>query len=203
MIGINHNKGESKMKTYMIPGMKKPVSEKTYKILLSRNPDLMKEGMKTTTCEGRMIPISKNSKPKKTNKNQWIELAEKAHKAGLKAAEDCVPTPMVVAQHANPLDDSSPVTKAWHVPSGVCGFAWVNVKYKGAGAKFLNALKKQGLAGDINDHCEWRKDSYYGGYTHWVHVGGQSYEIKCAYASAYANVLNEAGIKAYSMSRLD
>ena len=45
--------------------------------------------------------------------------------------------------------------------------------------------------------------SYYGGVDIWVGEFNQSMERKEACAAAMARVLNEAGIKAYSMSRMD
>ena len=50
---------------------------------------------------------------------------------------------------------------------------------------------------------DWNKDDYYKGYTHWVNVGGQSMEIKQAYAEAAARVLVRYNIPAHSMSRMD
>ena len=39
----------------------------------------------------------------------YKELVIKAHNAGMEALEKSVPTPMVVSQHENMLDDNSPV----------------------------------------------------------------------------------------------
>jgi hypothetical protein len=143
-------------------------------------------------------PKVKKAKMAKTPKvNKYLKLHQMAHEAGMNALNKCTPTPMVVAQHANPLDDNSAIKKQWYVPSGACGFAWVNVKCKGGeGRKFINALKKEGVT-------EYRQDSYYGGYTLWVHYGNQSIELKEAYAHAYARVLQENNINCYSNSRLD
>jgi len=111
---------------------------------------------------------------------------------GCKAAVAKVPTPMVVQQHENVFDDNSAVTKQWHVPSGVCGFAWVTVRP--GNCAFANWLKKNGYG---------RTDSYAGGVCIWVSLYGQSYEKKVAHADAMAASLCKAGIKACADSRLD
>jgi len=141
----------------------------------------------------------KNGKGKKATpkKNAYVDLFEKAYAAGLAALKAATPTPMVVQQHANVLNDNSPVVKEWFVEGGVCGFAWVNIKCKGEGLKFINALKKRGLPDGL------RKDGYYGGYTLWVREGGQSMQRKEAFAYAFADVLREAGITCYASSRMD
>lgn len=139
---------------------------------------------------------SKKKTAKKTKTNHYVELFNKAIAAGKEALEAATPTPMVVQRHANMFDDNSPVEESWYVEGGVCGFAWVNVKCKGEGLRFINALKKHGLD-------RWRKDGYYGGYTYWVREGGQSMQRKEAYANAFAHVLQEAGIPCYASSRMD
>ena len=122
----------------------------------------------------------------------WSE----AVKVAERAMQKCTPTPMIVAQHANPLDDNSEVTKSYYVPQGLCGFAWVNVSP--GNSSFANWLKKQGHA----------RKSYRGGVDIWIRVGGQSFELKEAYAYAMAEIFHanakELGIRsAYANSRLD
>lgn len=132
------------------------------------------------------------------------QIHARAFAAGMEALNACKPTPMTVQQRANPLNDNSQVVQQWHVAGGVCGFAWVNVPAKGAGLKFINGLKKVGMAGGVNSHrAAWNKDSYYKGYTYWVREGGQSMEMKEAFAHAFTSVLREYGIDARSMSRMD
>jgi hypothetical protein len=116
-----------------------------------------------------------------------------ADAAGAEAAEKASPTPMVVVQHANPLDDSSPVVRQYApVEGGVCGFAWVTVR-PGNCSFALWAAKNKG----------WSK-AYHGGMQLWVSAYGQSMERKDAYAQAFAAVLrDELGIRAYSGSRMD
>lgn len=129
----------------------------------------------------------------KSPKKDWKNLYESAHKAGLEAAQKHIPTPMVVQQKSNPLDDNSPVIMQEVVMAGPCGFAWVNIKP--GNHAFCNWLKKNNLA---------RKDSYLGGVSIWVHEFNQSIELKEKYAAAFVNVLHQNGIeKAYMGSRLD
>ena len=118
---------------------------------------------------------------------------EQAHAAGMAAGNGCTPTPMVVGQPTTPLGNDIDYSKeTYYVSDGVCGFAWINIKP--ARGKFVKYLKDNDIG---------RKDSYYGGYTIWVSGFGQSLDRKSAYARAFAEVLNENGLKAYAMSRMD
>lgn len=131
------------------------------------------------------------------------KILKEAEKAGWEAYEKCVPQPMTVVEHKNPFNDRSPVKQSWHVPDGVCGFAWINVK---GNSQFIRDLKKAGLASaDINcfdSNVVFKKDSYYKGYTYWVR-GSQSYERKMAFAHAFSDVLSKYGINSLAMGRLD
>lgn len=118
-------------------------------------------------------------------------LFAKADAAGKAAAVANVPTPMIVSEHANPLNDASPVKNSWFVADGACGFAWVIVRP--GNCSFANWLKKNAGA----------RPAYYGGTEYWIRDYGQSVERKEAYARAFAKVVSEAGIKAYADSRLD
>ena len=168
--------------------------------------DLKSKG-KATTPDG-IVLVSKNGKSNgSTPKSTWaVDLIAQAHKAGIQAFESKKGkvAPMIVEQHANPLDDNSPVEQQWVVEGGPCGFAWIRVKCtNSASRKFINQLKKAGLAGGENSHKEWSKSDYYGGFLHFVHVGGQSLAYKTAYGSAYTRVLLDAGINAFMFSRMD
>lgn len=121
----------------------------------------------------------------------FAALYEKAQKAGEEAVKGFRPTPMLVAQHEHPLDDNSPVTEAWLVNGGVCGFAWVNIRP--ANSSFALWLKRTGKA----------SNAYGGGLNIRIRGYGQSYETKMRHAHAMAEVLREAGIKAFSDGRLD
>ena len=124
-----------------------------------------------------MIEAQKQEKQEKLD--NFKRIWDKAVQAGREALNRCTPTPMVVQQHASPLDDNSPVVQQWSAPGGVCGFAWVNVSP--GNCSFANWLKKNKLAGK----------AYYGGVDIWVREGGQSYERKMEFARAMAKVLNE------------
>ncbi len=128
------------------------------------------------------------SKPKQ----DWQSLYDAAHKAGMEAVSKLNVVPMVVQQHANPLDDASPVEKSYFVADGVCGFAWVQVKP--GNSPFAKWLKEKGLAS---------ADSYAGGVCIWVSAFNQSMQRKATYAYAFSGVLKQAGINSYASSRMD
>ena len=116
-----------------------------------------------------------------------------AHAQGVKAGNACTPTPMIVGTPTTPLGNDIDYEKDVHyVSDGPCGFAWINIKP--ARGKFVKFLKDNNIG---------RMDSYYGGYTVWVSGFGQSLDRKTAYAQAFASVLKENGLTAYSMSRMD
>jgi len=73
-----------------------------------------------------------------------------------------------------------------------CGFAWVHIS---GSRRFVNALKSIGEG----------SSAYGGGYQIWnpSQLATQSISIKEAGASAFARVLQENDIKAYSQSRMD
>lgn len=134
----------------------------------------------------------------KKKKEDFQKIYDAAHKAGMEAVEKCNPTPMIVTQRANPLDDSSEIEKAYYVPSGPCGFAEVIIKP--ANSSFANWLKDNKLA----------SKRYNGGVSVWIGSqlgklsGTQSIQIKESYAYAFAKSLRENGFKnVYVDSRLD
>ena len=155
---------------------------------------------------GAVLKSKKRVKPKKS----WaLGLIEQAEVAGEKAMQELIDSrkvkPMVVQQHENMMDDSSPVTEQWVVPGGPCGFASIRVKCtNGPSRRFINQLKKAGLAGDRNSFCDWSKSDYYGGYMKsFTMIGGQSLAYKEAYAHAYARVLEAEDINTWVWSRMD
>lgn len=136
------------------------------------------------------VPAPVTTTAVKMTEVECMRLHQAAHAAGMAAGEAAVPAPMVVERHENPLDDESPVEQSWFVPEGLCGFAWVVTP---GNTSFGRWGKKRGL---LSKHYE-------GGMHLWVRAFGQSVTRKEAYAAAYAAVLREAGLKAYSGSRLD
>lgn len=137
--------------------------------------------------------IAASNETRKASYEAFAELVDKAHQAGVLAAANKVPTPMIVAQHAHPLVDTSPIVRAWVVPEGTCGFAWVTVHP--GNSSFARWLVK---------HRGWQSGGYgSGGVGLWVSDYKQSLELKEAYADAYKLVLREAGFQAFSHSRMD
>lgn len=120
-------------------------------------------------------------------------LLKKARVAGEAAAEACVPVPMVVGSakslFGNEMDPNKPV---YHVPDGVCGFAWVEI-HPARGA-VVSYMKKNRIG------CP----GYPKGWSVWVSGYGQSMQKKEAYAGAYAKVLrDDGGLDARCVSRMD
>jgi hypothetical protein len=103
-----------------------------------------------------------------------------ANRSGHEAATAMVPEPMAVVGRK----------EVWHVPEGMCGFAWV--AFKGNTSFGRWALKNK-IA----------RKAYQGGLHLWVSDYGQSYDRKSAYAAAFAEVLRKHGVDAYADNRLD
>lgn len=123
---------------------------------------------------------------------EFVALFDRAEAAGLAAGMARRPRAMVVQQRASVFDDASPVVQEWHEPEGLCGFAWVSVRP--GTSSFARFLTRTGRG---------RTDSYAGGVSIWIGAHGQSYERKEAHANAMAQVLRDAGLRAYADSRLD
>lgn len=132
----------------------------------------------------------KMAAPKMTDAEMQA-LYDRALLAGVEAANACVPTPMVVTQHANPFDTRSAVLFRDVVSDGVCGFAWVVIKP--ATSRFARWLKDRRLA----------RTGYGGGVHIWISDYNQSMQRKEAHARAMARVLEMSGINAYADSRMD
>jgi hypothetical protein len=142
------------------------------------------------TCSLRCkIRLDKSSRAEA--RDELSSLFARADAAGKQAAATVQVRPMVVQQHASPIDDSSPVVQQWVVDDGVCGFAWVVITPGNCTA-----------ARYAKEHWGASKH-YYGGVSIWISDYNQSMTRKEAYARAFAKVLQEAGIKAYAGSRLD
>jgi len=112
------------------------------------------------------------------------QIWEEAEAHALASARACVPEPMVVTSR------TATEQKIYYVPQGVCGFA--SIRFAGNTA-FGRWAKRVGHA----------TPAYGGGLFVHVREGGQSYEIKCAYARAFAGVLNDNDIEARVESHLD
>ena len=111
---------------------------------------------------------------------------------GREAANKAVVAPMIVQEHTNMMDDTSPVAKSYYVPDGVCGFAWLVVRP--GNSSFAHWLKK----------TKGGRKEYYGGVAVSIHDYNQSMQRKEAHASAMAKYLREVlAINIYSQSRMD
>jgi len=134
---------------------------------------------------------NKEQVQKKLDPSFFPRLWSLANDAGMLAVSKLDVTPMVVTERTNPMDDASPVRRSWYVGDGVCGFAWVTVRP--GGCAFARWMKE-------NKRCDI---AYGGGMQFWVHYFNQCMQKKEAYAEAFAEVLRQFGIKAYSGSRMD
>ena len=135
---------------------------------------------------GDRMGVSHETYVKLTPKNkQHYKLWVTAYKAGITAGEDVNPDPMIVTGRAGGT------VKKWVVDDGPCGFAQVNVPGNTSFGKFA---KK---------YLDWSRDNYRGGNYYWIGEFGQSYTRKTAMANKINEVLNSAGLKASSTSRLD
>ena len=112
---------------------------------------------------------------------KYQEIIDKAYKAGIEAGKNARPIPMYVIDQGIPID---------RIDDGACGFAWIAFP---GNTSFGKWTKKQGLA----------RSHYPSGLCIWVSEFGQSVDRKDAFAGAYAKVLKDNGIDAYSGSRLD
>jgi len=112
---------------------------------------------------------------------KYQEIIDQAYKAGIEAGKNARPIPMYVIDQGIPID---------RIDDGACGFAWIAFP---GNTSFGKWAKKQGLA----------SSHYPSGLCIWVNEFGQSVDRKSAFAGAYAKVLKENGIDAYSGSRLD
>ena len=128
--------------------------------------------------------IAAESAARRQRYTEFESLYNRAHEAGMAAGNATTPRPMVVSESRS--------GQSWYVEDGLCGFAWVTV-FPG-NSSFAHWLKKNKDA---------RKEYGGGVCAKWVSEFNQSVARKEAYAHAFAKVLREAGIKAYSGSRLD
>jgi hypothetical protein len=118
-------------------------------------------------------------------------LYKKAWAAGVAAATGAKVAPMVVGEPVTPFGSDIDFTKqVYVVEGGACGFAWVSIRGNTAFGKWA---KKNGKA----------RNGYPSGLAISIHAYNQSLARKEAHAYAMAEVLNEAGIKAYGNSRMD
>lgn len=128
-----------------------------------------------------------------------VAIAKAAHNAGMNAVNNMKVIPMIVGQSKSLFSDEIDLTKPTeYVSDGVCGFAWVNIypEHKG-NTKAGKAERK------LYESIGFEKDDYNKCYSLWIGQFNQSMQKKETYAAAYAKVLSENNIRAYSGSRMD
>ena len=115
-----------------------------------------------------------------------------AWNAGVKEAQACTPTPMVVQQFGG-LDRNDPIGEPMTIEEGPCGFAWVVIR-PGTNL-FARWMKRTGKA----------EKNHGGGLQIWIGDYGQSYEKKIAHAKGMAKYLEDGtwAITATALGRLD
>ena len=123
---------------------------------------------------------------------QGIEKAEQAYR---EYAEEHYKKPnYVVVQHANPMDDNSPVEAAYPL-TDLCGFAWLEIDGRDP---FWRWMKRSGKV-DKNDSPKYIK-------LHLSMGNGGNGDITAqekAYQAFADHVRKITGAKIYSTSRLD
>lgn len=139
-----------------------------------------------------MLTVSEIEKELERRKglSSAVDLFNRAKEAGMEAARNCVPKPMHIVGYGK-IDD------------GECGFSAVHISCKGKGRKFIEELKKEGIAGDINSFREITKSICGSGYNWGICLFSQSYDRHIAAAREIVRVLKEAGINCYYTANLD
>lgn len=122
--------------------------------------------------------VKEDVKPQVVKKATFDEIYEEAEKAGVEAANTCIP------------GTTGPTNS--FATEGCCGFAWV--KIRPATSPFAKWLKATGKVTHV---------AYGGGYDIWCRCGGQSMTRKEAWADAFVTVLKKHGIEGVAQSRMD
>lgn len=134
--------------------------------------------------------IKASQQEREEKRESFALLFRRAHEAARKAHAEAIPAPMVVAD-AN-LDGTLKADgERFYVSEGACGFGSVVVRP--GNSAFALWLTRNGYA----------RKSYYGGVSISTNFNSQSVARAEAAAYALADVLREAGIKAYPQSNLD
>lgn len=129
----------------------------------------------------------------------FTSICEKASAAGYAAVKSKQVIPMVVGHETSFMSGVIDETKpTYYVEDGVCGFSWVSVKPENKGNTRLGKAERAAL-----EAAGFRKNDYEKCYQLWISDFNQSMQKKEAYADAFAKVLRENGIRAYSGSRMD
>ena len=133
------------------------------------------------------------------DKSTFTQLCENASEAGYAAVAKLQVVPMVVGQETSlfsgVIDETKPT---YFVADGVCGFSWINVYPANKGNTRCGKEERRVL-----ESAGFRKNDYEKSYQLWISDFNQSMQKKEAYADAFAKVLRENGVRAYSGSRMD
>lgn len=132
------------------------------------------------------LPLENIAPPHLTGNDKWSDIYQRANRAGLEAANNCMPTPMTLSGY-------EPIFQ------GECGFAWITVKDARTGMGRWLKTNNIGHRG------------YYGGWEVMAHPeppdgatwDWQSLAPKVAYAEAFVRVLKDNGVVCSMASRLD
>lgn len=149
--------------------------------------------------ENKSASYKKSTKPVETN---WVSIYQEAKEYASESIKTVKPTPMIVSQHSNPLNDRSPVIKEYYVESGICGNAFLRIPFDNTtNRKFVNALKKAEIIKERTRGEVWKHEE--SGYMLYSKARTQSYEINTAWCNAVGSYLDKHGISTYVESRLD
>lgn len=128
----------------------------------------------------------------------YKELWDKANEAGKIAAQNCQVKGMIVYEADLFSNKPLPDGNAWHVPEGVCGFAWLDIRPASPSGRKDCDLVKYLRTNHIGSYDDYAKSWHYA-----IQDYNQSMQRKEAHAEAMAKVLQDNGIRAYANSRLD
>lgn len=166
-----------------------------------------------TTVQNSLRDHIREAKTEKhANQTRWHQILTHGIHLGVCAGRTALPEPMDVYTPNSLLDNSRrPNTPVYHVPDGVCGFAWVQMSaVKGTegqeARKFINWLTGTQAPCDAWLAPPVRCDkSYGGGHSIWISDHNQSMQRKSAHADALSAYLREniAGLSAYTSTRID
>ncbi len=127
------------------------------------------------------------------------EICNIAHEAGVEAVKNVITEAVLVYQETYPFSGVMDKTKPSYILDDYpCGFSWVDVYPLNKGNTRLGKEERKML-----ESAGFSKNDYTKTYQLWISAYNQSIQKKEAYASAYAKVLRENDIRAYSGSRLD
>jgi hypothetical protein len=175
--------------------------DEAYKLIKDAKQSNYKTTIKIKT---KTIVKKNNAKLKKVkvkinnNEIDYVKIYNEAKEYAFKTIENFKPTPMVVQQRYSPLDDNSPVKQSWYIESGVCGFAFANIKSTTKeNRQFIKQLKDNGIL--ENEFIKGGRP----GYTIYSKARTQSYETNIKWINAFESYLEKFNIKIQTESRLD